>query len=81
MPPKRASDYVARELSRLSRLLDDARALTCALDLSDSFGRSQTEIRGLLAEIHGGRLLSAPTPQLPRQPRSSAVADSPYLNL
>ena len=77
----RAAGYVARELSTLSRLLDDARALTCTLDLSDSFGRSQIEIRGLLAQIRGRNLLPAPTPQLVLQPRSGAVADWPYLNL
>jgi hypothetical protein len=79
----RAASYVARELSTLSRLLDDARALTCTLDLSDSFGRSQIEIRGLLAETRSRNRLPAPTPALVLQVQSGAVADAdwPYLSL
>jgi hypothetical protein len=79
----RAASYVARELSTLSRLLDDARALTCTLDLSDSFGRSQIEIRGLLAEIRGRNRLPASTSSLVLQPQSGAIADAdwPYLSL
>jgi hypothetical protein len=79
----RAATYLAGELSTLSRLLDDARALTCTLDLSDSFGRSQMEIRGLLTEIRG-RHRAAATPALVLQPQSAAVAadsDWPYLSL
>jgi hypothetical protein len=79
----RAATYLAGELSTLSRLLDDARALTCTLDLSDSFGRSQMEIRGLIMEIRG-RHRAAATPALVLQPQSAAVAadsDWPYLSL
>jgi hypothetical protein len=36
---------------RLARQLEDARALTWSSDLSDTFGRSQTEIRSLLAAV------------------------------
>jgi hypothetical protein len=80
----RAANYLAGELSTLSRLLDDARALTCTLDLSDSFGRSLIEIRGLIAEIRGRQRAPA-TPALVLKPRSAAVAvgdsDWPYLSL
>ena len=79
----RAAGYVARELSTLARLLDDARALTCTLDLSDSFGRSQIETRGLLAEIRSRNRLPASTPALVLQPQSGTVAEAdwPYLSL
>ena len=80
----RAAGYLAGELSTLSRLLDDARALTGTLDLSESFGRSQIEIRSLIAEIRGRQRAPA-TPALILQPRSGAVAagdsDWPYLSL
>jgi len=39
------------QLRRLSRLLDDARALTWSPDLSEAFGRSQLEIRSLMAAL------------------------------
>jgi hypothetical protein len=46
-------------LRSLARELSDVRALTSASDLNDSFGRSQIEIRALLAalafETRGGR--------------------------
>jgi hypothetical protein len=38
-------------LRALARELSNVRALTCASDLNDSFGRSQNEIRGLLAAL------------------------------
>lgn len=80
----RAAGYLANELSTLSRLLDDARALTCTLDLSDSFGRSQIEIRGLIMEVRGRHRAPA-TPARVLQPQSGAVAaadsDWPYLSL
>jgi hypothetical protein len=80
----RAVGYLAGELSTLSRLLDDARALTCTLNLSDSFGRSQIEIRGLITEIRGRhRAPTAPPLLLQHQSGSVAAADSdwPYLSL
>jgi hypothetical protein len=80
----RAAGYLADELSTLSRLLDDTRALTCALDLSDNFGRSQIEIRGLITEFRG-RHRAPHTAALVLQPQSGAVAaadsDWPYLSL
>jgi hypothetical protein len=41
----------AGELKLLARELDDARALTWVADLSDSFGRSQVEVRSLLSAL------------------------------
>ncbi|MGB6354861.1 MAG: hypothetical protein WBF21_12845 [Steroidobacteraceae bacterium] len=38
-------------LQRVARELDDARALTWSPTLSDAFGRSQSEFRGLLAQL------------------------------
>jgi hypothetical protein len=81
----RAVSYIAAELATLSRLLDDARALTGTLTLSDSFGRSQLEIRTLLAEYGGRSRVPAPLPALVLQTRSgsmvAAESDWPYLNL
>ena len=45
-------------LRRLARQLEDARALTWSSDLSDTFGRSQTEIRSLLAAVAGETAVS-----------------------
>jgi len=42
------------ELHRVARELDDARALTWSADLSDTFGRSQAQIRRLIAEVDAG---------------------------
>jgi hypothetical protein len=42
------------ELRRVARELDDARALTLSSDLSDTLGRSQTRIRGLIKELDAG---------------------------
>jgi hypothetical protein len=39
------------ELRQLVRQLDDARALTWSTELSDTFGRSQTEIKSLMAAL------------------------------
>jgi hypothetical protein len=49
-------------LRQLAKELDGARALTWASDLSDSFGRSQIEIRSLLAEVGAARECAALTP-------------------
>lgn len=40
-------------LRQLARQLEDARALTWSSDLSDTFGRSQTEIRSVLVAVAG----------------------------
>src|ERR1700722_1150241 len=42
------------ELKRVAREVDNARALTWSADLSDSLGRSQTEIRRLIKEVEAG---------------------------
>jgi hypothetical protein len=39
------------ELRQLVRQLDDARALTWSTELSDTFGRSQTEIKSLMTAL------------------------------
>jgi hypothetical protein len=42
------------EMKRVAREVDNARALTWSADLSDSLGRSQTEIRRLITEVEAG---------------------------
>jgi hypothetical protein len=42
------------ELRRVARELDDARALTWSSDLSDTLGRSQIQLRGLINELDAG---------------------------
>jgi hypothetical protein len=42
------------ELRRVVAELDDARALTWSAELSDTFGRSQTQIRRLIQELDAG---------------------------
>ena len=42
-----------RQLKSVMRELDDARALTWASELSEIFGRSQREIRALIAAVDG----------------------------
>jgi len=51
----------AEELRRVARELDDARALTLSPDLSDTLGRSQTQIRRLIKELDVGALNEAGT--------------------
>jgi hypothetical protein len=45
---------LSRELRRVARELNDARALTWSADLGDALGRSQTQIRGLIKELDVG---------------------------
>jgi hypothetical protein len=65
-------------LRRLARQLEDARALTWSSDLSDTFGRSQTEIRSLLTAVAGetavvsGSKLSKLSKRLPQHELSMA---------
>jgi hypothetical protein len=47
----RSLQTFSRELQRVARELDDARALTWSSDLSDTLGRSQIEIRTLIKEL------------------------------
>jgi hypothetical protein len=77
-------------LRSLARELSDVRALTCASDLNDSFGRSQIEIRALLAALgfETGRVrlpeasAMAPGAMAPGMNADSAISvdsDWPYL--
>jgi len=50
----RSLQIFSAELRRVARELDDARALTWSADLSDTFGRSQTQIRRLIKELDAG---------------------------
>jgi hypothetical protein len=45
---------LSAELRRVARELDDARALTLSADLSETFGRSQTQIRNLIEKLDTG---------------------------
>jgi hypothetical protein len=47
----RSLQIFSRELQRVARELDDARALTWSSDLSDTLGRSQIQIRTLIKEL------------------------------
>jgi hypothetical protein len=47
----RSLHILSLELQRVVRGLDDARALTWSADLSDTFGRSQLQIRRLIQEL------------------------------
>lgn len=60
-------------LQRLTRELDDARSLTWSGDLSDAFGRSQHQLRRLLAE------LDRSPPRIAMQGSAVASENWPYL--
>jgi hypothetical protein len=64
------------ELLRVSRELDDARALTWSAELSDTLGRSQAEIRGLLRELYAGARAEA-GPQQELTPSVEARTGAP----
>jgi hypothetical protein len=70
-------------LRSLARELSDVRALTCASDLNESFGRSQIEIRALLAalayEIGGDRIPEASVISPVHGAAASVDSDWPYL--
>jgi hypothetical protein len=54
------------ELQRVAHELDDARALTWSSDLSDTFGRSQMQMRSLMKELDADALNEAALrPQTP----------------
>ena len=73
-------------LRSLARELSDFRALTCASDLNDSFGRSQSEIRALLAALAyetGGVHAWEASAMVPVTNAGSAItvdSDWPYLD-
>ena len=50
----RSLQTLSGELRRVVGELDDARALTWSAELSDTFGRSQTQIRRLIQELDAG---------------------------
>ncbi len=50
----RSLQTLSDELRRVVGELDDARALTWSAELSDTFGRSQTQIRRLIQELDAG---------------------------
>ena len=50
----RSLQTLSLELRRVVGELDDARALTWSAELSDSFGRSQRQIRRLIEELNAG---------------------------
>jgi hypothetical protein len=74
-------------LRSLARELSDVRALTCAPDLNDSFGRSQVEIRALLAALayETGRVHVSEASTIPPIPDARGAAavgsDWPYLQV
>ena len=51
---KRNLRILSEELQNVAHELDDARALTWSTELSDTFGRSQNQIRRLIAEAGMG---------------------------
>jgi hypothetical protein len=82
----RALSMFDAEVRQMARELDDARALTWSSDLSDTFGRSQTEIRSLIEALEketetGGQRASMRRRSLVPAGPTSASADSPYLAL
>jgi hypothetical protein len=50
----RSMQLLSSELAHVMGELDDARALTLSTELSDTLGRLQAQIRGLIAEIDSG---------------------------
>ena len=76
----RALQAFDRQLRRVARQLDDARALCWDGDLSDSLGRSQTEFRALAAETSAA--VRTPLPALVRSaPVTPAGSDWPFVAL
>jgi hypothetical protein len=75
------------ELQGVARELDDARALTWLPDLSDTFGRSQAQLRRLLAEVEAGARkeagsrneIVADAKTDPVEEASNLAGDWPYL--
>ena len=64
----------AAELQRVSRELDDVRALTWSSELSDTLGRSQTHLRSLVAELHAAAGKEAESANGRLAPKTSVVA-------
>ena len=86
----RSHQIFSDELRRVARELDDARALTWSSDLSDTLGRSQMQIRGLIKELEavarsesGSRHEAAPRVEAQlgavRNDSGSVAGNWPYL--
>jgi hypothetical protein len=90
----RSLQTLSQELRSVVRELDDARALTWSAELSDTFGRSQLQIRQLIEELDAGARHElgyhesaardeVPAIARPRAPRAhegdTAHANWPYL--
>jgi hypothetical protein len=86
----RSHQTFSDELRRVARELDDARALTWSSDWSDTLGRSQIRIRGLIKELDAGALSesgsrheTAPRVETPiravRDDSGSVAENWPYL--
>jgi hypothetical protein len=69
------------QLKMLARELADARALTWVPELSDSFGRSQAEIRSLTAALGFETQVIEPEKPRLRSPETAPIEDWPYLAL
>ena len=68
----RSLQTLSAELRRVIRELDDARALTLSPDVSETFGRSQAQIRKLIEELDAGaRGESTASPEAPHVARAN----------
>jgi len=79
----RAMTEYGVQLKAVLRELDNARALTWAVDLSDTFGRSQRELRALIAAVEGqtqGRSGTAVARGAAREAPAATVG-SPFLTI
>ena len=72
----RESRTVAAELQRVSRELDDVRALTWSTELSDALARSQMQIRGLVAELDAAARKKAGSAYEPTRIETPVIASS-----
>jgi hypothetical protein len=64
----------AGELQRVSRELDDVRALTWSSELSDTLGRCQTQIRRLVEEVDAAARKEAGASYQPARSAAPAIA-------
>ena len=70
---RRLRDY-AQRVRLLSRELDDARALTWSTELSETFARSQAEIRSLIAALDAAIPSDAGVPKTKNAATAAIVA-------
>ena len=74
----RTLQTLCAELQRVAHELDDTRALTWSSDLSDTLGRSQTQMRRLIKELETAARAEAGSriePDTRREARSVALRD------